>query len=103
MADNRRGRANLPPKHASFIDEYKEHVRTPAAILLGDATLILLGVFLMAIVRVALLGFLSLDAPPNIIDLLEMGDIYLTMVFLLVLGMDSLLKIIVFVISGYKK
>jgi hypothetical protein len=103
MANNRQGRSKPPPKPPSFIDVYKEHVRTPAAILLGDGTLILLGVFMMAVVRIGLLGFLVLGAPSDFIDLLEKGDMYLTMLFLLILGVDTLTKIIAFVINGTKK
>jgi hypothetical protein len=103
MAGSRSSGSKLPPQPPSFWEQYKEHVRTPAAILLADGTLILLGVLLMLLVRIALLGFLATGAPSNIIGLFETGDMYLTMLFLLILGIDTLIKIIAFVNGGHKK
>ena len=62
-----------------------------------------MGVLTMLIVRVALLGFLATGAPANIIGIFEDGDMYLTMALLLILGCDTLTKIVAFVFGGHKK
>lgn len=103
MAGSRARRSKSPPKPPSFMDEYMEHIRTPAAILLADGTLVLLGVFILAVVRIGLRGFLALGTSANVIDRFEVGDIYLMIVLLFILGLDTLVKIIAFVRGGHKK
>jgi hypothetical protein len=92
----------LGQKPASLFDEYKELVRTPAAVLLADGTLVLLALFIMAIVLLALQGFLVLGASPKVVDFLETFDTYSMTMVILVICFDTPIKILLFVIRGRK-
>ncbi len=89
-------------KPASFFDEYKELVRTPAAVLLADGTLVLLALFIMAVILLALQGFLVLGASPQVVNFLETFDTYSMTIVILIFCIDTLIKILSFVIRGRK-
>jgi hypothetical protein len=89
-------------KHTSLVNEYKELVRTPAAVLLADGTLVLLAVFIMAIVLLALQGFLVLGASPKIVEFVETADTYSMTVVILIFCIDTPIKIIAFAASRHK-
>ena len=89
-------------KPASFFDEYKELVRTPTAVLLADGTLVLLALFIMAIVLLALQGFLVLGASAKVVDYVETADTYSMLAVILIFGIDTPIKILSFVMRGRK-
>jgi len=102
MANNRQDRSKPAPKPPSFIDVYKEHVRTPAAVLLADGTLVVLALAIMACVLVALQAFLVLGASPVLVGFVETVDTYSMTSVIVIFCIDTPVKIVAFAMRGLK-
>lgn len=96
------GKTKSHQEPPSFWNQYRDHVRTAAALLLGDGTLVLLALFIMAIVLLALKGFLVLGASPNIVDFVEAADTYSMLSIILIFCVDTPIKILTIVVRGHK-
>jgi hypothetical protein len=105
MAKDQQGPPRKPKsqqKPPSLLDEYRELVRTPAAVLLADGTLVLLALFIMAIVFVVLRGFLVLGISAKFVEFVEMADTYSMGIVILIFCIDTPIKIGAFAASKHK-